>query len=224
MKAGVGPAAAFLGGLLSFASPCILPMVPVYISMITGYTVGQLREGEFSTKRLVPPLFLFFLGFTVSFVLLGATATALGDFLSSNYVVFKRVVGLFLVLWGLMLAGLFRPSWFGKSFVVNRGGGGSPAGVFVMGVAFGLSWSPCVGAILVPILSMAALNKTVVSGVMLLFCYSAGIALPMAAVAVALTRFMSLFSVIQRNYRKIEVATGILIALFGAYLVVGGVV
>ncbi len=214
----VGPFAAFLGGVLSFASPCILPMVPVYISIITGYSVSELKERNFSLAEMVLPLSLFIAGFTLSFVLLGATATTLGDFLNRNYYFFRKLVGLFLILWGLMLATSFKVSFFNRTFTVNKGKGGSALGVFIMGIAFGLSWSPCVGAVLVPILSLAALKNTVISGMFLLFCYSMGIAVPLVIVCVAFAKAMSLLGSIQPHYRKIEIATGMVIAAFGAYL------
>ena len=217
----IGPLAAFLGGLLSFASPCVLPMVPIYLSMITGYSIKELQNKDFSIRAVFVPLALFVAGFTSAFVLLGATATTVGDLLSRNYVMFKRIVGILLVIWGVMLLG-FKPAFFYRSFNINRGGGGSRIGIFVMGVAFGLSWSPCVGAILVPILSMAALKETLLAGIFLLFCYSMGIAIPLAVVSIALAKSMSLLSPIQAHYRKIEAATGILIALFGLYLLSGG--
>ncbi len=217
----VGPFAAFVGGLLSFASPCVLPMVPVYLSMITGYSVKELSERNFSVKGVLLPTFLFVLGFTCSFVLLGATATTVGEFLNRNYIVFKRLVGILMVLWGLMLLG-FKPGIFYRSYNVNRGGGGSKIGVFVMGVAFGLSWSPCVGAILVPILSMAALKETVLAGMFMLLCYSMGIALPMVLVSMALAKGMSLLAPLQAHYKKIEIATGALVVAFGIYLIMGG--
>ena len=214
----VGPFAAFVGGVLSFASPCILPMVPVYISIITGYSVSELKERNFSLAEMVLPLSLFIAGFTLSFVFLGATATTLGDFLNRNYYFFKKLVGLFLILWGFMLATSFKVSFLNRTFAINKGKGGSALGIFIMGVAFGLSWSPCVGAVLVPILSLAALKSTVISGMFLLFCYSMGIAVPLVIVCVAFAKAMSLFGSIQPHYRKIEIATGIIIAAFGAYL------
>ena len=217
----IGPAAAFVGGLLSFVSPCVLPMVPIYLSLITGYSVKELREKDFSLSGLVFPTLMFVAGFTCAFVMLGATATTIGDFLSRNYVLFKRIVGVLLIAWGAMLLG-YKPSFFYRSYAVNKGSRGTKIGVFVMGMAFGLSWSPCVGAILVPILSMAALKKTLWKGIFLLFCYSMGIAVPLVAVSLALAKSMSLLGPVQEHYRKIEVVTGLLVAAFGLYLLTGG--
>ncbi|BAT71656.1 cytochrome c-type biogenesis protein [Thermosulfidibacter takaii ABI70S6] len=218
----VGPLAAFLGGLLSFVSPCVFPMVPIYLSMITGYSVKELQERNYSVKALLIPTLLFVLGFTCSFVLLGATATTVGDLLSRNYVLFRKIVGVLMVFWGVMLVGLIKPGVFFKNFTVNKGKTTTRLGIFVMGVAFGLSWSPCVGAILVPILSMAALKETVFSGIFLLFCYSMGIAVPLVIASIALAKSMSLLSGVQAHYKKIEVVTGALVVLFGVYLFMGG--
>jgi cytochrome c-type biogenesis protein len=218
----VGPLAAFLGGLLSFVSPCVFPMVPVYLSMITGYSVKELQERDYSIRALLVPTFLFVLGFTCSFVLLGATATTVGDLLSRNYVLFRKIVGALMVLWGIMLIGLIKPGIFFRNFTITKGKATTRLGIFVMGIAFGLSWSPCVGAILVPILSMAALKETVLAGIFLLFCYSMGIAVPLVIAAIALAKSMSLLSGIQVHYKKIEVVTGVLVVLFGVYLFMGG--
>ncbi len=218
----VGPLAAFVGGMLSFVSPCVFPMVPIYLSMITGYSVKELQDRNYSVTSLLVSTFTFVAGFTCAFVLLGATATTIGDVLSRNYVLFKKIVGVFLVLWGIFMMGFFKPTFLMKNFTTKAGKATSRIGVFVMGVAFGLSWSPCVGAILVPILSMAALRETMLSGMFLLFCYSMGIAIPMVLAAIALAKSMSLLGNIQAHYRKIEVVTGVIVVLFGIYLIWGG--
>lgn len=218
----VGPLAAFVGGMLSFVSPCVFPMVPIYLSMITGYSVKELQDRNYSVTSLLVSTFTFVAGFTCAFVLLGATATTIGDVLSRNYVLFKKIVGVFLVLWGIFMMGFFKPTFLMKNFTTKAGKTTSRIGVFVMGVAFGLSWSPCVGAILVPILSMAALRETMLSGMFLLFCYSMGIAIPMVLAAIALAKSMSLLGNIQAHYRKIEVVTGVIVVLFGIYLIWGG--
>ncbi len=218
----VGPFVAFLGGILSFISPCVLPLVPVYLSIVTGFSLSELTERNFSYRALGAPLALFILGFTLSFVLLGASATTIGAFMNSHYIVLKRILGLFLIFWALYIFGLFKISTFRRTFQVKRLPKGKVIAPLFIGFAFGFSWSPCVGAILVPILSMAALKERVFSGMFLLFCYSMGIALPFVLVSLFLAKALRWFSTIQHHYRKIEVITALAIIIFGLYLLSGG--
>ena len=222
MSTQVGPFVAFLGGLVSFVSPCVLPLVPVYMGIITGYSFSELRSGNLSTKRLLLSLSFFIAGFTLSFVLLGATASAVGGFLDSHYLLFKRLVGVFLVFWALCLFGILKFDFLKRNFHIKDFPLSRSFAPFVLGVAFGFSWSPCVGAFLVPILSMAILKERMMDGVFLLFCYSMGIALPMVIVALFFSRAMSFFSFFQAHFRKIETITAGIIFIFGLYLIFGG--
>ncbi|NPA15898.1 MAG: hypothetical protein GXO44_05020 [Deferribacteres bacterium] len=218
----IGPLVAFLGGVLSFISPCVLPLVPVYLSIVTGYSLSELKEKEFSYKSLWSSLILFITGFTMCFVFLGASATTIGDFLNTHYLLLKRIIGAFLIFWAFYMWGIFRISAFSRTFQVKGLPQGKRVAPLFIGMAFGLSWSPCVGSILVPILSMAALKEKVISGMFLLFCYSMGIALPFVVVTLTLAKAMRFLSSIQMHYRKIEIVTAGIIFMFGLYLIFGG--
>ncbi len=218
----IGPMVAFVGGVVSFVSPCVLPLVPVYLSIVTGYSISELKEKEFSYRNLWISLLLFILGFTSCFVLLGASATTIGDFLNSHYVWLKRIVGFFLIFWSFYMWGVFKIPAFSRTFQIKNIPQGRSVAPLFIGVAFGLSWSPCVGSILVPILSMAALREKVLSGMFLLFCYSMGIALPFVVVTLTLARTLQFLSSIQAHYRKIEIVTAGVIFIFGVYLIFGG--
>lgn len=207
--------AAFTAGLLSFVSPCVLPLVPGYLSAIGGRPPGAVEE-----KRELPavlwPAVAFCLSFTVIFVALGMFATGLGAPLADDRDLLNKVAGSFLVAFGLLLVvsrftrlarGEFRPG-----ALIERAGSGGPV---IAGAAFAIAWTPCTGPILGAILATAAQGDGVGGGAFLLASYSAGLALPFLASAVAFERFSTGFRWLRDHYTVITVVSGVILVLVG---------
>ena len=272
--------AAFVAGLISFLSPCVLPLVPGYVSMLSGIGVEQLRRGEKSRGSLLMSSFAFVVGFSVVFVAFGASASAVGQFLLQNKNLLAPFAGAIIVLFGLHLIGLLgripvragvivgallglaglalwmrlgdeTPRWFGPAQLIsvsliflagpmltrwlnrdvhfrNLGGqadedpdAGPFAGVvsgFLLGFAFAFGWTPCIGPILAGVLAIAATRETIGEGVLLLACYSAGLAIPFLLTALGIGGFLRFYQRFRRHLHTVEVFSGVLL------LAVGGLV
>ncbi|HEX2038889.1 MAG TPA: cytochrome c biogenesis protein CcdA [Acidimicrobiales bacterium] len=213
----VGWVVAFAAGMLSFLSPCVLPMVPGYLSLMSGVSVtGE----EADPRRVLRATLLFVAGFTVVFTALGATATALGRVLVENQTTLNRVAGAVVIVMGLFLAGLFSPRLLQRErrFHVLP----SKLGVFappVMGMAFAFGWTPCIGAVLGPILAFATTQDTVVQGVVLLVFYSLGLGVGFVAGGLALGRLTGTFAWVKRHFGVINAVSGAVLVAFGVLLV-----
>ncbi|UPT73834.1 MAG: cytochrome c biogenesis protein CcdA [Elusimicrobiota bacterium] len=196
--ASVGYGAAFLGGLLSFLSPCVLPLVPGYVSFMSGLTIDELAHGagEKAAARHAGWESLFFVaGFTVVFTALGATATAAGRLLAEHAAVVSKLAGAVVLAFGLHMTGLLPIKWlyYQKRADVAAFKPGY-AGSFLMGLAFAFGWTPCIGPVLGTILSLAATRETVGQGVALLLTYSLGLGIPFVLTAFAIGRFLKAFA------------------------------
>ncbi len=221
--ASVGIAVAFLAGLLSFLSPCVLPLVPSYVSFVTGLGVEELESGGGGVKRvtLVHSL-LFVAGFTLIFLLMGASATYIGQLLRTYQEIIARIGGVIIILFGVLLLGIIpipalsreRRYQFQKKPV-------GYAGTVAVGMAFGAGWVPCIGPILGAILTLAATRADVAEGIGLLGVYSAGLAIPFVLSAVALTAFLSWFQRFRRYVRFVELIAGLLLIFVGLLLATG---
>lgn len=213
---------AFLAGLASFFSPCVFPLIPGYISLISGISAKDLIEdvspGPVSRKAGLGSL-AFVAGFSIAFSMLGATASAFGRILSGHREALAKVSGLILIFLGLHLTGVFSLRWFNyeKRFSLSRFKPGA-AGAFLMGIAFAAGWSPCVGPVLAGILAMAASSGTAWSGVLLLFTYSMGLGLPFLAAGFATGRFLGWIAKYKRFLRYSETAAGIILIIVGLYV------
>lgn len=221
--ASVGIFVAFLAGLLSFLSPCVLPLVPSYVSFVTGLGMEELETGGSDVKRvtLVHSL-LFVAGFSLIFLLLGASATYVGQLLRIYQDWIARIGGIVIILFGVYLLGVIPVAALSreKRFHFQRKPVGY-LGTLVVGVAFGAGWVPCIGPILGAILTLAATRADLAEGIGLLGVYSAGLAIPFVASAVALTAFLSWFARFRRYLRYVEWAAGVLLILVGLLLVSG---
>jgi cytochrome c-type biogenesis protein len=209
---------AFIAGVASFISPCVLPLVPGYISFISGVSLDRLRQEQTeSTRRSVIFASLIFIaGFSTIFILLGASATYAGQFLQQNKILFNRIAGILIIVFGLHVAGLFQIKFlnYEKRFDMNR----KPVGMlsaFLVGLAFAAGWTPCIGPILATILIVASNQESSLQGILLLASYSLGLAIPFFLTAIALNSFLGLFSWIKRHYRAIEYASGGLLVVLG---------
>ena len=222
-SASVGIAVAFLAGLLSFLSPCVLPLVPSYVSFVTGLGMEELEAGGGQVKRVtLLHSLLFVAGFSAIFLLMGASATYVGQLLRLYQDWIARIGGLVIILFGVYLLGLIPIRALSREhrFQFQR----KPVGYIgsvVVGIAFGAGWVPCIGPILGGILMLAATRANVAEGVGLLGVYSAGLAIPFVLSAVALTAFLSWFARFRRYLRYVEWAAGLLLILVGLLLVTG---
>jgi cytochrome c-type biogenesis protein len=209
----VGLAVAFLAGVLSFLSPCVLPLVPSYVSFITGLSLDEVGERRWTA---LTHALLFILGFTVIFVALGATATGLGRLLNYNQVWLERVGGILIILFGVYLLGGFRWMFLERERRVHIQD--KPLGYLgsvLVGLAFGAGWTPCIGPILGSILLYTSTQASLREGMVLLLVYSLGLAVPFLLAAVAVERFIEWF----RRYRRFIPLTT---RLSGALLVAVG--
>lgn len=217
----VGIFIAVTAGLLSFLSPCVLPLVPSYLSFVTGMTLDDIEEGTDRTTVMLHSI-LFVGGFTVVFLLMGATASFLGQFFLLYQDWVARVGGVIIVVFGLHLLGVFRIRALLREKRVQLSE--KPAGhlgTIAVGAALGAGWTPCIGPILGAILGLAGTSETVWQGTGLLLAYSAGLAIPFLLAALALDAFLKAFVRFRRWIPVVEKASGILLILLGLLLVSG---
>ncbi len=221
MTESVGITIAFAAGVLSFLSPCVLPLVPSYLSFVTGMSLEDLQEGLNRRTTMVHSL-LFVAGFTGIFLLLGASASFLGQFLKQYENLIARVGGVIIIILGLHLAGAFRlaPLLREKRLYLHDKPAGY-LGTLGVGAAFGAGWTPCIGPVLGAILTFAASQDQFWSGVGLLFVYSVGLAVPFLLAALALDAFLRAFSRFRRFLPVVQVLSGVLLVILGLFLVTG---
>jgi cytochrome c-type biogenesis protein len=263
----------FVAGLISFLSPCVLPLVPGYVSMLSGVGVDQLKEGQGSTGKLLSSAFAFVVGFSAVFITMGATASAVGAFLLRNRSLLAPIAGALIILFGLHLIGwlvkisvrvgiivgvvlvaigtflIFRtgvhlvlkpvhfyaaslifllgPSltrWLNRDVHMNNVGGNQPGMVsgFLLGFAFALGWTPCIGPILTTVLAIAATREKVTEGIILLTLYSAGLAIPFLLTAVGIGRFLKFYQKFRRHLHTVEVFSGVLLLVIGGLIFANG--
>jgi cytochrome c-type biogenesis protein len=217
------PIAAFLAGLVSFLSPCVLPLVPGYVSLISGAGVEQLKTQESQLLRKVMlNSVAFILGFSVVFVTLGAVATEVSQMLARYRSTLAQIAGVVIILFGLHLTGVFKIKALYTDARLHSVKGGSTAwGAFVIGFAFAFGWTPCVGPVLTVILTFAAAQNSIAKGVMLLAIYSMGLAVPFLLTALGVERFLKFYSRFRAHMHAIEVASGVLLVALGVLLVIG---
>lgn len=217
----VGILVALSAGVLSFLSPCVLPLVPSYLSFVTGMSLEEMEAGS-ERSRVLVHAGLFVAGFTLVFVLLGASASFLGQVFRAYEVWVARIGGVVLLLLGLHLAGVLRFAPLlreARVHLADRPVG--RIGAVAVGMAFGAGWTPCIGPVLGGILTYAVVQDTFWSGVGLLFVYSMGLAIPFLLTALALDRFLLGFARFRRYLPAVQVASGVILILLGILLVTG---
>jgi cytochrome c-type biogenesis protein len=216
MSSQVSFGVAFVAGLASFLSPCVLPLVPIFLAQMVGQSVSQ--AAETATKRMVTFLhsLAFVAGFTLAFIALGATASTLGSFLHANQFLLREVGGVLLVIIGLHMTGILKLPflYWQKHFEFHPSRPSYPAS-FLIGIIFAIGWTPCVGLILGPILGLAANAATLRQGVLLLLVYSLGLGIPFLLLGLGLDRFSRLLKWLKPHLGKIEVATGVIMIALG---------
>jgi len=214
------PLAAFLAGLLSFLSPCVLPLVPGYVSLISGASVEDLQSQE---RRMLSTVMLhsvtFVLGFSVVFIALGAVATGVGQLVNEYHSLLSKIAGVVVIIFGLHLTGLLKiKALYADKRLHDVKGGASAVGSFAVGFAFAFGWTPCIGPILATILVLAGAQQTVLKGIILLAVYSLGLAVPFLLTSLGVDRFLSFYGRFLRHLHTVEVCSGILLIAIGVLI------
>ena len=217
------PLAAFVAGLISFLSPCVLPLVPGYVSLISGVGVEQLKmkEGHLFHKVMLNSA-AFIIGFSIVFITLGAISTEVGQVLAQYKALLARIAGVVIILFGVHLTGILQiKPLLADTRLHGLKGGSSAWGAFVIGFAFAFGWTPCVGPILAVVLGFAAAQDTVWKGIFLLAIYSAGLAVPFLLTSLGIERFLRFYNRFKFHMHAVEVASGVLLIGLGILLVMG---
>ncbi len=212
---------ALVAGILSFVSPCVLPLIPAYISYISGASLQEIQAGEVSSAKIIINSIAFVLGFSTVFVLLGASATLIGKALLRHMNTFKVVAGIIIIIFGLHTAGIIRIKFlnYEKKVQIKRSNSANLIGAYLIGLAFAAGWTPCVGPILGAILVTASTYTTMWKGILLLIVYSLGLGIPFILTAWAINKFFAAFKQIRKYFHAIEVISGVLLIFVGIWLI-----
>ncbi|MCV0396276.1 MAG: cytochrome c biogenesis protein CcdA [Rhizobiaceae bacterium] len=216
---------ALLAGLLSFVSPCVLPIVPPYLAWLAGVSFEELRDetpGAAQRRRLILAALAFVLGFTTVFVALGATASVVGRTIAQYFDTLSIIAGVIIIIMGLHFLGVFRIAMLYREArvqVARKPAG--PIGAYVIGLAFAFGWTPCVGPVLAAILFVAGSEGTALRGAALLAVYSLGIGIPFLLAAVFASRFLGWAARFRQHMRKVEMAMGGLLVVTGVLFITG---
>jgi cytochrome c-type biogenesis protein len=218
---GVGIPVAMAAGLVSFLSPCVLPLVPGYLSTVIGVTPADLRGGV-GTRRVLVPSLLFIASFSLIFILLGLSATVIGSSLNAHKHTLEQVGGVLIVLMGIVFLatpfiGLLNREWHSQTLLRLAGRGGP----LVAGAAFAIAWTPCTSITLGAILTQAAISSSAAHGALLLAFYSAGLAIPFLAIALAFERMTSALTVVKRHFPVIVGIGGAVMICLGLLILTG---
>lgn len=215
---------AFAAGLVSFLSPCVLPLAPAYASYVAGHTLTRSGHGEHVAEKLstLALSVCFVLGFSTIFIILGASATAMGQLLLRYRYETNIIGGMIVVVFGLLMTGTLKISWFHREFRLHpHVGSGQPLGAYVLGVAFGFGWTPCIGPVLGVILTMSAIAASLSSGIVLLTVYSAGLGIPFLAFALFAGAFTKRLKKIGRIGHWLQIVAGIVMIAMGLAMITG---
>ena len=217
------PIAAFFAGLISFLTPCVLPLVPGYVSLISGAGVEELKSAEGQLMRRVMVNSIgFILGFSVVFITLGAISTEIGQIAARYKHTLSIVAGVVIIIFGLHLTGIFKiKALYTDARLHSVKGGSTILGAFLIGFAFAFGWTPCLGPILSAILVVASQEDKVLRGILLLTVYSLGLAVPFLMTSLLMERFLKFYSRFRSHMHALEIASGGLLIALGVLLVIG---
>ncbi len=210
---------ALVAGAASFLSPCVLPLLPGYLSFVSGVSVDELQSGR---RRIWPAMIAFVLGFSLVFTLAGAGVAFVGEAIQRYERELQIVAGALLMVLGLLVAGVVPARWLERErrvlpFKAPKG----LAGAVVIGIAFALGWTPCVGPILASILTLAASGRDPVGGALLLFVYSLGLGVPFVLAGLLFSKLLNVFAWAKRHVRAIRIVSGVLLAVYGLLIILG---
>jgi cytochrome c-type biogenesis protein len=216
MHAAPLPIAAFLAGIVSFLSPCVLPLVPGYISLISGTGAAAVDNRERVFGKVMLNSLMFVMGFSIVFIMLGAAATTVGQWTAEYRRELTYLAGIVIIIFGLHLTGILKIKYlYADKRMHNVQGSSSAWGSFAVGFAFAFGWTPCIGPILTTILTFAASEGTVMKGVLLLAIYSAGLAVPFLLTSLGIDRFLAFYTRFRRHLHTVEVLSGVLLIVIG---------
>lgn len=224
IDAGLVPAMliALLAGVLSFLSPCVLPIVPPYLAYMGGISLGEMRTDQTKHRRVMVPALFFVLGLSTIFLLLGFTVSAFGSFFLLNQVLFARLSGAMIVVFGLHFLGVITIPLLNRDVRLDaKSDGGTAFGAYVLGLAFAFGWTPCIGPQLGAILSLAAQEASLARGTLLLGVYAVGLGVPFLLAALFIERAMAVMTRLKRHMKTIERAMGVLLILVGIAIFTG---
>ena len=213
---------AFTAGILSFLSPCVFPLIPAYIANLTGSTYGNNRV-EVSKRLLLARSLSFIMGFSVIFVLMGASASVLGQIFTHNRDVIQKISGLLIIIFGLQMAGILKLRFLmmEKRWEAKQTGEKNVWRSFILGMSFGAGWTPCVGLALSSILLLAGSSNTVYSGMLMLFVYSLGLGIPFLAISLIITYSLHIVKKINRSLGLLSLINGWILIGMGLLLYTG---
>lgn len=214
--ASISPFVAFLAGVLSFLSPCVLPLVPGYLSLMSGVSIEKLKAGEAgATRAVVLSAIVFILGFSLVFIAMGASASYVSELLKAHRPLLGKIAGVIIILFGVFLLGLIKfPALYREKRFQGETGKGL-GGSFLLGLAFAFGWTPCIGPILAGILGLAAVQETKGYGVYLLSIYSLGLGVPFLLTALGINKFLGFYKGFRRHLQWVERVAGVLLIAVG---------
>jgi cytochrome c-type biogenesis protein len=217
---------ALLAGVLSFLSPCVLPIVPPYLAYMGGISMGEMTGAAggvaVARRRVIVPALFFVMGLSTIFLLLGFTASAFGSFVLQNQLLLARISGIVIIIFGLHFLGIFRIALLDREMRMDAGDrGGSALGAYVLGLAFAFGWTPCIGPQLGAILSLAAQEGSMERGTLLLGVYALGLGLPFLLAAIFIERSIVFMAKLKKHMKLIERLMGGLLLVVGLALLTG---
>ena len=222
---GIGVLSAFGAGLVSFLSPCVLPLVPGYLSYIGGQSLDEMKGRQLSSRETLTVIGLslcFILGFSTVFIAFGASASLIGRWLSAYRYEHNIIGGVIVILFGLFMAGVIKPNWLQREFrFYGNIPGSRPTAAYLLGLAFAFGWTPCIGPILGAILTLSATSGLVSDGTALLTIYSLGLGVPFILAALFTNRFLHHAGFLRRHGRVLHLGAGVLLMLMGLAMITG---
>ncbi len=213
---------ALLAGIVSFLSPCVLPIVPPYLAYMSGVSLNDMGSERSARRRAIITALFFVMGLSTVFLILGFTASAFGAFFLQNQILFSQISGVVVIIFGIHFLGIYRISFLDREARMDAGDkGGSSFGAYVLGLAFAFGWTPCIGPQLGAILSLAASEASVTRGTLLLGIYALGLGIPFLLAAMFMTRAVGVMNKLKKHMTLIERCMGVLLLIVGIAMLTG---
>lgn len=213
---------ALLAGVISFLSPCVLPIVPPYLAYMSGVSLNDMSSVSAARRRAIVAALFFVMGLSTVFLLLGFTASAFGAFFLQNQILFSQISGVVVIVFGIHFLGIFRIPFLDREARMDAGDkGGSSFGAYLLGLAFAFGWTPCIGPQLGAILSLAASEASVTRGTLLLGVYALGLGIPFLLAAMFMTRAVGVMNRLKKHMKTIERVMGLLLLIVGIAMLTG---